>query len=88
MMREPKNVTATEFRNQAGRYLEEAAKAPVVITRHSRPSRVLLDIEEYERLKTFEDTRRSVYPHELGDEFFEEGYQAKPTPELDHLLED
>jgi prevent-host-death family protein len=54
----PKQVTATDFRQHAGRYLDEAAKAPVVITRHNRPARVLLDIDEYERL-TAADARRA-----------------------------
>lgn len=83
-----KSVTSTEFRNKAGLWLDEAAKGPVVITKHSRPSRVLIDVDEYERLKSFEDTRKALYPHELGDELFEEGYQGTPTPELDHLLKD
>jgi prevent-host-death family protein len=44
-------VTSTEFQNRAGLYLERAAKAPVFITRHGRPIRVLLDIDDYDRLK-------------------------------------
>ena len=46
-----KTVTSTEFRARAGQYLDEAAKAPVIITKHNRPARVLIDIEEYERLR-------------------------------------
>ncbi|KPA99932.1 type II toxin-antitoxin system Phd/YefM family antitoxin [Ahrensia marina] len=46
-----KTVTSTEFRARAGQYLDDAAKAPVVITKHNRPSRVLIDIDEYEALK-------------------------------------
>lgn len=45
-------VASTEFQNRAGLYLDQAAKAPVFITRHRRPVRVLIDIEEYERLKS------------------------------------
>lgn len=44
-------VASTEFQNRAGVYFEQSGKAPVFITRHRRPIRVLLDIEEYERLK-------------------------------------
>ena len=51
-------VTSTDFRNKAGQYLDEAAKAPVFITKHDRLSRVLLDVEEYERL-TAADARRA-----------------------------
>jgi len=49
-----KFVTSTEFRNKAGRYLDEAAKAPVFITKHDRPARVLIDIDEYERLSALD----------------------------------
>ena len=85
-----KQVTSTDFQNHAGEYLEESGKKPVFITRYSRPVRVLIDIEEYERLKAF-DTRQVLYPHELSDEqkaLFDEGYQGKATPELDHLVND
>ena len=83
-----KSVPSTEFQNRAGRYIDEAGKAPVFITKYDRPVRVLLDIEEYERLKRY-DTRQALHPHELSDELkaeLEEGYQADPTPELDHLM--
>ena len=55
-----KTVTSTEFQARAGSYIEHAAKAPVIITKHSRPTRVLIDFEEYERLKSYDDTRRAV----------------------------
>lgn len=45
-----KTVTASEFRAKAGVYLDDAARAPVIITKHDRPARVLLDVEEYQRL--------------------------------------
>lgn len=83
-----KTVTATGFKTHTGRYLDEAAKEPVFITRHGRCTRVLLDIDEYERLNSY-DTRRTYAPHELPEEIKEElekGYQGRGTPELDHLL--
>ena len=82
------SVTATEFQTRAGQYIESSAKNPVYITKHGRPVRVLVDVEEYERLKAH-DTRRALYPHELDDEMkaeLEKGYQGEPTPELDHLM--
>ena len=84
------NISSTEFQQKAGRYLDEAGKAPVFITRYDRPVRVLLDIDEYERLKKY-DTRRALYPHELSDELkaeFDHGYQGENTPELDQYLDD
>lgn len=46
----PLSVTATEFKNRAGQYLDESGEGPVFITRHGRKARVLLNINDYERL--------------------------------------
>jgi prevent-host-death family protein len=67
MLLELKTVTSTEFQTRAGLYMDQAAKEPVVITKHRRPVRVLIDFDEYERLKSY-DTREAIYPHELSDE--------------------
>lgn len=48
---EPHMITATDFKTHVGKYIDASAKAPVYITKHNRPVRVLLDIEEFERLK-------------------------------------
>jgi prevent-host-death family protein len=83
------NVTSTDFQNRAGYYFDESAKRPIVITKHKRPQRVLLDFSEYERLKSY-DTRQSLYPHELSDAFKAElkrGNAGERNPELDHLME-
>ena len=62
-----RHVTSTEFQTRTGLYLDEAGKAPIIITRYNRPVRVLVDIDEYERLKSY-DTRKALYPHELSAE--------------------
>lgn len=83
------NVTATEFQTRAGQYIESSAKNPVYITKHGRPVRVLVDVEEYERLKAL-DTRQAFFPHELDDEMkaeLEKGYQGPSRPELNHLMD-
>ena len=83
-------VSATEFKNRAGQYLDESGKNPVFITRHERTVRVLVDIDEYTRLKSY-DTRKHLYPYQLSDEMkaeLEKGFTGRETPELDHLLED
>ncbi|HAN48297.1 MAG TPA: prevent-host-death protein [Nitrospira sp.] len=73
-------VASTEFQTRAGLYIERAAKNPVFITKHSRPVRVLLDIEEYNRLKA-RDTRKAYYAHELPDEVVE----ALKNSDLSHI---
>ena len=69
-MADAKLVTSTDFQNRAGLYLDEAGKAPVVITKHRRPSRVLLDIDEYQRLRSL-DTRQALYAQELTEDDLE-----------------
>ena len=73
-------VASTEFQTRAGLYIERAAKNPVFITKHSRPVRVLLDIEEYNRLKA-RDTRKAYYAHELPDEVV----KALKNSDLSHI---
>jgi len=62
----PTMVSSIEFQDNVGSYLELSGKEPVVITRDDRPLYVLLDIDEYERLKS-RDTRRAWYAHEVPD---------------------
>jgi len=86
---ENESVSATDFQNSVGLYIEESAKNPVFITKHSRPARVLIDIDEYERLKRY-DTREALYPHELSDELkaeLEKENYGERNPELDYLME-
>lgn len=44
-------VTAAEFNQRPSQVKRAAAKAPVIITEHNRPSFVLLTYGEYERLQ-------------------------------------
>lgn len=83
------SISATDFKNRVGRYIDQAAKAPIYITRHDRPVRVLVDIDEYERLRSY-DTREVFYPYELSDELKVElakGDLGDRSPELDHLMD-
>ena len=73
-------VASTEFQNRPGLYIERSGKTPVFITKHRRPVRVLIDIEEYERLKA-RDTRHPLFAHELPDEAIE----ALERATFDHL---
>ncbi|HKT14701.1 MAG TPA: type II toxin-antitoxin system Phd/YefM family antitoxin [Allosphingosinicella sp.] len=82
------SVSATEFQTRAGLYIEQSGKAPVFITKHRRPARVLIDIEEYERLKA-RDTRRAYAVEELPDDWVEALKAAdygEGDPKLDELM--
>lgn len=82
------SVSATEFQTRAGLYIEQSGKMPVFITKHRRPARVLIDIEEYERLKA-RDTRRAYAVEELPSEWvevLESADYGKADPRLDALM--
>jgi prevent-host-death family protein len=82
-------VASTEFQNRAGLYMEQSAKSPVFITKHSRPVRVLIDIDEYERLKA-RDTRKAYYAHEIPDDWkgaLESATFDHLDPSWDHLAD-
>jgi prevent-host-death family protein len=82
-MPDPVMIASTEFQNRAGLYLEKAAKEPVFITRHKRPVRVLLDIEEYQRLKA-RDSRQVHLSSELPEDWVE----ALRSADFSHLEPD
>ena len=85
----PTTVPSTEFQNRAGLYLEQSGKAPVVITRHRRPVRVLIDIDEYDRLKAC-DTRRAYYAHEVPEKWLsalDKADYSHIDPDLDRLMD-
>ena len=67
-------VTASEFKNHVGLYLDQAARAAVLITRYDRPSRVLIDYEEYHRLQALakaRPTRKAIRAEDLDAELVE-----------------
>lgn len=45
------NVTALDAKNKFGQVLEAAQRHPVRITKHGRPSAVLMSAAEYDRLR-------------------------------------
>ncbi len=77
-------VTATEFLNATGKFFDAAKKAPVVITKHGRNALVVMDYDEYERLKSY-DTREWLRPSELDDDLAAELRTAEMDPRHAHL---
>ncbi|WP_288196690.1 type II toxin-antitoxin system Phd/YefM family antitoxin [uncultured Pleomorphomonas sp.] len=51
-------VTTVEFMRHFGRYHDEAKKRPITLTKHGRPSVVVMPVELYEKLKGHADPRR------------------------------
>lgn len=66
-------VSTAEFMRHFGRYHDEAKKRPITLTKHGRPSVVVMPVELFEKLKGHADPRR-VYrtgemPEDLADMF-------------------
>ena len=49
------DVTATEFKNRLGRYLDAAEKDPVIIKKSGRVKSVLISHEMYQKYLALED---------------------------------
>lgn len=75
-------VSATDFQNAVGRYIEQSARRPVFITKHQHPARVLLDYEEYQRLKAQDrKTPRHYDAADLPEDVIEALEKADYGPE-------
>jgi prevent-host-death family protein len=62
-----KQFSSTELANATGDVLAAAAQAPVVIARHGKPRFVVLSTEQYERLRSQNETRRAFHVSDLTD---------------------
>jgi prevent-host-death family protein len=66
-----KSISTAEFMRHFGRYHDEAQKQPITLTKHGRPSVVVVPIELFERMAGMEDPRRvyktSGTPPELAN---------------------
>ncbi len=84
-------VTSSEFQKEYGRYSTLAKRQAVTITNHGRPELVVLDAEEYERLRRL-DTRVAMPVEALSEAEFRRLEKASPIPEktrkLDRLVPD
>jgi prevent-host-death family protein len=56
-----------DLNKQVGEVTDAAAKAPVLITRHSKPRFVMMSLEHYERLHQNADPRRVYGPGETPE---------------------
>lgn len=78
-----KKVTAGEFKKQTGEYQEMAQREPLTITKHGRPSLVLLSFDEYQKL-TGQPTR-IMHVSELSDTDADTLRNIKMPSKYDHL---
>ena len=71
------NITATEFKNRVGRYLDAAETDPVLVEKSGRPKSVLISHRMYEKFMALED----AYWAHKAVEAEGEGYLGEKTTE-------
>ncbi|HEY5818865.1 MAG TPA: type II toxin-antitoxin system Phd/YefM family antitoxin [Mesorhizobium sp.] len=54
-----RTISTVEFIRHFGRYHDEAQRAPLTLTKHGRPSVVVLSAEAFEKLTSQDDPRRA-----------------------------
>lgn len=52
-----KTITSFEFVRQFGRYHDEAMREPITLTKHGRPTVVILPFDQYERLSQLAESQ-------------------------------
>lgn len=63
-----KSISTAEFIRHFGRYHDEAQKSPITLTKHGRPSVVVVPVELFEKILGSEDPRISYAAGEMPDE--------------------
>jgi len=79
----PTQITASEFQQAFGAFSERAQREPDVITKHGRPSLVVMSAQEWERLKRRD--RRVGATSELPDEWLSAVEDARVPEEFASL---
>ncbi|MGA1834199.1 type II toxin-antitoxin system Phd/YefM family antitoxin [Rhizobium wenxiniae] len=68
-----KSISTTEFMSNFGKYHDEARQHPITLTKHGRPSVVVVSADLYQRMTAHSDPRRAYgtgeMPKELADAF-------------------
>jgi prevent-host-death family protein len=78
-------TSASDFQKRVGEFSDIARREPVTVTRHGRPSLVLISAEDYERLKQIEQhATRAIKISKLSKRTI----KAMKTAKLSHLPAD
>ncbi|MDB5526724.1 MAG: type toxin-antitoxin system antitoxin Phd/YefM protein [Rhizobium sp.] len=68
--------TTSDLSRRSGDIIAEAMRQPVTITQRNKPRFVLLNVEDYERLKEYADHRQAYSLETMPDDVFEAMKQA------------
>ncbi|SCX01979.1 MULTISPECIES: type II toxin-antitoxin system prevent-host-death family antitoxin [Agrobacterium] len=64
----PKSISTAEFMRHFGRYHDEAQKEPITLTKHGRPSVVVIPIDLFEKLAGSQDLRKAYAANEMPED--------------------
>jgi prevent-host-death family protein len=68
--------TTSDLSRKSGDIIADALREPVVITQRNKPRLVLLNIEDYERLRAGADQRKAGSLETMSDALFEAVVEA------------
>jgi prevent-host-death family protein len=68
--------TTSDLSRKSGDIIADALREPVVITQRNKPRLVLLNIEDYERLRAGADQRKARSLETMSDALFEAVVEA------------
>jgi prevent-host-death family protein len=60
--------TTSDLSRKSGDIIAEAMRQPVTITQRNKPRFVLLNVEDYERLREYADHRQVLTPETIDEE--------------------
>lgn len=63
-----KSISTAEFMRHFGRYHDEAQREPITLTKHGRPSVVVLPVDLFEKLAGNQDPRKAYGAGEMPNE--------------------
>jgi len=79
-MTQPRGTyTTSDFSRKSGDIIAEALRRPVTITQRSKPRLVILNIEDYERMRRQADARSVGTLETMPDSLLEDVEQAVET---------
>lgn len=64
--------STSDLSRKSGDIIAEALRGPVTITQRNKPRLVILNIEDYEQLRSRADPRRAGWSEAMPDELFAE----------------
>jgi prevent-host-death family protein len=68
--------TTSDFSRKSGDIIADALRQPVTITQRNKPRLIVLNIDDYARLRKQADTRRAGRTEDMSDELFAEVEKA------------